>query len=340
MSSLRMTALTRWVAQQHGLDMDEINLQEAGGDASFRRYYRLTLHDGSTRVVMDAPPEQEDSTPFVNIAQQWQAGGLPVPRIFTSNLEEGFLLLEDLGDTPLQHCFNDPASVHHHIHNGLTLIGELQNRASPEPLPRYDAELLGRELDLFPTWCLEQWLSMPIPAEWPSLRNALIEQALAQPFVSVHRDFDAMNLMVHREKLYMIDFQDAVAGPLSYDVISLLRGRYWRFSAEEFADAVQRFYQRARQEGRLTSSIDETTFLGQCQAMAAQRSLKVLGIFCRLTLRDHKSGYLARLPHFLDHLEDSLGALPEHAGFAQWVSEQLRPAILQRCAETASTEST
>ncbi|WP_328731490.1 phosphotransferase [Vreelandella azerica] len=181
---------------------------------------------------------------------------------------------------------------------------------------------------------------MPTPAEWPSVRNALIEQALAQPFVSVHRDFDAMNLMVHCEKLYMIDFQDAVAGPLSYDVISLLRGRYWRFSAEEFADAVQRFYQRARQDGRLTSSIDETAFLGQCQAMAAQRSLKVLGIFCRLTLRDHKSGYLARLPHFLDHLEDSLAALPEHAGFAQWVSEQLRPALLQRCAETASTEST
>ncbi|MGM0614718.1 MAG: aminoglycoside phosphotransferase family protein [Pseudomonadota bacterium] len=340
MSSLRMTALTRWVAQQHGLDMDEINLQEAGGDASFRHYYRLTLPDGSTRMVMDAPPEQEDSTPFVNIAQQWQAGGLPVPHIFASNLEEGFLLLEDLGDTPLQHCFNDPASVHQHTLDALVLIGELQNRASPEPLPRYDSELLGRELDLFPTWCLEQWLAIPAPDEWPSLRNALIEQALAQPFVSVHRDFDAMNLMVHREKLYMIDFQDAVAGPLSYDVISLLRGRYWRLNAEEFADAVQRFYQRARQDGRLTSRIDETTFLGQCQAMAAQRSLKVLGIFCRLTLRDHKPGYLARLPHFLDHLQDSLVALPEHADFALWVSEQLRPAILQRCAEAASPEST
>ena len=340
MSSLRMTALTRWAAQQHGLDMDEINLQEAGGDASFRHYYRLSLPDGSTRVVMDAPPEQEDSTPFVNIAQQWQAGGLPVPHIFASNLDDGFLLLEDLGDTPLQLCFKDPASVQHHTDSALALIGELQNRASPEPLPRYDADLLGRELDLFPTWCLEQWLAMPIPVEWPALRNALIEKALAQPIVSVHRDFDAMNLMVHREKLYMIDFQDAVAGPLSYDVISLLRGRYWRFNAEEFADAVKRFYLRARQDGRLTSSTDEATFLDQCQAMAAQRSLKVLGIFCRLTLRDNKSGYLSRLPHFLDHLEDSLAALPEHADFARWVSEQLRPAILQRCADLTPTEPT
>ncbi|WP_328731492.1 hypothetical protein [Vreelandella azerica] len=131
MSSLRMNDLTRWAAQQHGLEMDKINLQEAGGDASFRHYFRLTLPDGTTQVVMDAPPEQEDSTPFVTIAKQWQAGGLPVPDILASNLEDGFLLLEDLGDTPLQHCFNDSVSVHHHIHNGLTLIGELQNRASP-----------------------------------------------------------------------------------------------------------------------------------------------------------------------------------------------------------------
>lgn len=340
MSSLRMTALTRWVAQQHGLDMDEINLQEAGGDASFRHYYRLTLPDGNTRIIMDAPPGQEDSTAFVNIAQQWQAGGLPVPHVFASHLEEGFLLLEDLGDTPLQQRFNDPASVHYHTHNALTLIGELQNRASPEPLPRYDSDLLGRELDLFPTWCLERWLAMPAPSQWPALRNTLIEQALSQPVVSVHRDFDAMNLMVHHDKLYMIDFQDAVAGPLSYDMISLLRGRYWRFNAEEFAAAVDAFYRRARQDGRLTSRTRDVTFLGQCQAMAAQRSLKVLGIFCRLTLRDHKSGYLARLPHFLDHLEDSLAALPEHAGFAHWVSEQLRPALVQRCVEAASMEST
>lgn len=340
MSSLRMSALTHWTAQQHGLDVNRISLQEAGGDASFRRYYRLTLPDGSTQLIMDAPPEQEDSTAFVNIAQQWQAGGLAVPHIYATNLDEGFLLLEDLGNTPLQHCFSDPTSVQRHTDNALALIGELQNRASPEPLPRYDAQLLGRELDLFPTWCLEQWLALAPPAEWPDLRNDLIEQALAQPVVSVHRDFDAMNLMVHRDKLYMIDFQDAVAGPLSYDVISLLRGRYWRFNADEFADAVQRFYQRARQDGRLTARTDEATFLRQCQAMAVQRSLKVLGIFCRLTLRDHKSGYLARLPHFLDHLEDSLAALPEHAGFAHWVSEQLRPAILQRCAEAPSTEST
>lgn len=339
MSSLRITALTRWVAQQHNLHSDAIKLQEAGGDASFRRYYRLTLPDGSTRVIMDAPPEQEDSTSFVTIAHQWRAAGLPVPRIFATHLEEGFLLLEDLGDTPMQHCFNDPASVKHHTANALTLIAALQNRASPEPLPRYDGDLLGRELDLFPTWCLDHWLTMPIPREWPALRRTLIEQALAQPIVSVHRDFDAMNLMLHHDKLHMIDFQDAVAGPLSYDMVSLLRGRYWRFNADEFTEAVQAFYQAARQDGRLTARTDEATFLHQCHAMAAQRSIKVLGIFCRLTLRDHKTGYLARLPHFLDHLEDSLAALPAQAEVALWVSEQLRPAILQRCAETAAPES-
>lgn len=337
MSSLRINALTQWAAQQNGLNTDEITLHDAVGDASFRRYFRLTLPDGSTQVVMDAPPEQEDSTPFVTIAQQWQAAQLPVPKVFASNLEDGFLLLEDLGDTPLQQHFTDAASVRRETDSALALIGDLQNRASPAPLPRYDTELLGRELDLFPLWCLNQWLSMSPPPEWPALRNDLIEQALAQPFVSVHRDFDAMNLMVHRDQLYMIDFQDAVAGPLSYDVISLLRGRYWRFGADEFADAIQPFYQRARADGRLSSRTDEAAFLQQCQAMAAQRSLKVLGIFCRLTLRDQKPGYLARLPHFLDHLEDSLAALPAHADFAQWVSHQLRPAIMQRTADLAST---
>jgi aminoglycoside/choline kinase family phosphotransferase len=144
-----------------------------------------------------------------------------------------------------------------------------------------------------------------------------------------------MNLMLHDQTLYMIDFQDAVAGPLSYDVISLLRGRYCRFSADQFASFVGAFYQQARQEGRLTRSVSEETFLAQCHAMAAQRSLKVLGIFCRLTLRDSKEGYLARLPHFLAHLEDSLAALPQHREFADWVTGVLRPAIMQRLEEDA-----
>ncbi|RUR33730.1 aminoglycoside phosphotransferase family protein [Vreelandella nanhaiensis] len=334
MSSLRIDALTRWAAEQHRLNQADIILSPAGGDASFRRYFRLMLPDGHTQIVMDAPPAQEDSSSFVAIGNRWYAAGLPVPKIHAANLEDGFLLLDDLGSTPLQDRFIDEASVVSYHEKALALIAELQNRASPAALPGYDAPLLTRELDLFPEWCLSQWLAIPAPKSWEALRAALVQSALTQPTVSVHRDFDAMNLMVDHEQLYMIDFQDAVAGPISYDVISLLRGRYWRFSNEQFTHLAATFHDQARRDGRLSAALPFDAFITQCHAMAAQRSLKVLGIFCRLTLRDQKQGYLERLPHFLDHLDDSLAALPEHADFAKWVSTTLRPVIVRRLEDT------
>ncbi|MCW4148892.1 phosphotransferase [Halomonas sp. 18H] len=333
MSSSRINALISWAAQQHGLSIDTISLAPAGGDASFRRYFRLMLPDGTTRVVMDAPPRQEDSQPFVTIARRWRSAGLPVPRIHAADLEQGFLLLDDLGSTPLQELFTDDARIRGYHNQALSLIADLQNRVSPEALSVYDAALLGRELDLFPEWCLNAWLGIPTPENWTALRAELIEQSLAQPLVCVHRDFDAMNLMVLDQRLYMIDFQDAVAGPISYDAISLLRGRYQRFSKQQFTTFIRNFHSQAQQDGRLSQHLDADTFLAQSQAMAAQRTLKVLGIFCRLTLRDQKAGYLARLPHFLDHLDDSLAGLPAHAEFAQWASNTLRPAITARLSE-------
>ncbi|SDO20861.1 aminoglycoside phosphotransferase family protein [Vreelandella arcis] len=333
MSSSRINALIAWAAHQHGLSADAITLAPAGGDASFRRYFRLTLPDGATQVVMDAPPSQEDSQPFVTIAHSWHGAGLPVPKVHAADLEQGFLLLDDLGNTPLQQLFTDETRVRGYHNQALTLIADLQNRVSPQALPTYDAALLGRELDLFPEWCLSAWLDLAVPDSWKALRAELVDQALAQPVVCVHRDFDAMNLMAHDQRLFMIDFQDAVAGPISYDVISLLRGRYWRFNDDQFTAFILAFHAQARRDGRMPPSIDATTFLHQSQAMAAQRTLKVLGIFCRLTLRDQKTGYLARLPHFMDHLDDSLAGLPAHADFAHWVRQTLRPAIAARLSE-------
>ncbi|MCG6657722.1 phosphotransferase [Halomonas campisalis] len=325
----RLSQLRRWAADQHGLDAHALELRLAAGDASFRRYYRLRLPDGATRMLMDAPPEQEDSRPFVAIAGRWRAGGLPVPALHAVDLEAGFLELDDLGDTPLQRCFHGddhPATLAWHD-RAIDLLHALQNRASPDALPPYDAALLGRELDLFPDWCLGEWLGIAAPPGWEALREALIASALAQPVVTVHRDFDAMNLMVRDDALYLIDFQDAVAGPLSYDLISLIRGRYCRFTAPRFAAWVEAFRQRAVAEGRLSSGTDLATFLTQAQAMAAQRALKVLGIFCRLTLRDDREGYLARLPHFLGHLEESLAALPEHRDVHDWLRDHFHPAL-------------
>ncbi|MBB3142966.1 aminoglycoside phosphotransferase family protein [Halomonas organivorans] len=332
----RQTQLRHWAAQHHGLALQAVNLRLAAGDASFRRYYRLTLPDASTRILMDAPPEREDSAPFVAIDRAWAAAGLPVPKLHAVDLEAGFLELDDLGDTPLQTRFedeHDPATLAWHD-AALALIHELQNRATPDDLPTYDAALLGRELDLFPEWCLERWLQTSPPSGWTSLRESLIESALAQPTVTVHRDYDAMNLMVVDEALYLIDFQDAVAGPLSYDLISLLHGRYCRFEAARRAEWIEAFRRRAVADGRLEPTVGAEAFRTQVAAMAAQRALKVLGIFCRLTLRDHREGYLARLPHFLTHLEDALADLDGHDAFKTWLADAFRPALAARLAKS------
>ncbi len=332
----RLDLLSQWAAERHGLPPQTVDLRLAAGDASFRRYYRLTLPNGTTRMLMDAPPPQEDSRPFVAIARRWAAAGLAVPALHGVDLSRGFLELEDLGDTPLQACLAseaDAVTLRWH-ERAIDLIHELQNRAGPTEMPPFDADLLGRELDLFPDWCLGEWLGMETPPGWGGLCETLVASALAQPVVTVHRDFDAMNLMVRGDALQLIDFQDAVAGPISYDLISLLRGRYCRFDAARFAAWVEAFRQRAVSDGRLPSRVDEGAFLAQAQAMAAQRSLKVLGIFCRLTLRDAKSGYLERLPHFLAHLEDSLAGLEGHSGVKTWLVETFRPALMARLEST------
>ncbi len=227
----RRERLARWAAARHALAPDALDLRLAAGDASFRRYFRLVLPDDTTRILMDAPPEQEDSQPFVAIARRWEAAGLPVPHLHAVDLEAGFIELEDLGDTPLQCCFDDEGEALAWHERAIALLHELQNRAGPDDLPRFDAALLERELELFPEWCLGEWLGLATPPGWTALRQALVAQALAQPMVTVHRDFDAMNLMVRDASLVLIDFQDAVAGPISYDLISLLRGRYCRFDA-------------------------------------------------------------------------------------------------------------
>ncbi|PXX98527.1 aminoglycoside phosphotransferase family protein [Halomonas sp. LBP4] len=332
----RTERLRHWAASRHGLAPDTLALCLAAGDASFRRYYRLHLPDGTTRMLMDAPPEQEDSHPFVAIARHWRSAGLPVPRLHGEDLEAGFLELDDLGDTPLQARLRGdthPDTLAWH-ERALVLLHELQNRATPEALPPYDAALLGRELDLFPDWCLGRWLGLSTPPGWSALREMLIASALAQPVVTVHRDFDAMNLMLHDDDLYLIDFQDAVAGPISYDLISLLRGRYCRFAPERFAAWVEAFRRRAVADGRLPATTTAEAFHRQAQAMAAQRALKVLGIFCRLTLRDGRDGYLERLPHFLDHLDDSLASLPDQDAFRAWLTHEFRPALARRLEAT------
>lgn len=332
-TTARVDALREWIAAHHGLAPDDARLELAAGDASFRRYFRLRLSDGRTRIVMDAPPDKENSQPFVAIAEDWRRAGLPVPALHAMNLDLGFIELEDLGDVALHLCLDtrpdgcESAASLDSYQRALTLLDTLQNRAPCESLALYDSALLGRELDLFPQWCLEKLLAIAPPPCWQASRARLIEIALGQPRVAVHRDFDAMNLMRRDDQLWLIDFQDAVCGPLSYDLISLLRGRYCRFSRSRYATWVEDFRKRAIADGRLPATTDAEAFLFMTDAMAAQRAIKVLGIFCRLTLRDDKPGYLERMPHFLAHLRDSLEAWPEFAELLDWLDTVFSPAL-------------
>ncbi|GHB00282.1 aminoglycoside phosphotransferase family protein [Modicisalibacter luteus] len=336
----RLDALRNWVAAHHALPVHQFRLELAAGDASFRRYFRLWLPDDTTRILMDAPPAREDSQPFITIASAWRSTGLPVPALHAQNLDAGFIELEDLGDTPLHLMLGeeDSDATLNGYERALALIDTLQNRAPCDTLPAYDEALLGRELDLFPEWSLTRFLSIDPPANWEAHRQRLIETALTQPRVAVHRDYDAMNLMVHDEQLWLIDFQDAVCGPLTYDMISLLRGRYCRFPRPRFIAWVEAFRQRAIADGRLTHHVDSDTFLHMADAMAAQRSLKVLGIFCRLTFRDAKQGYLARLPQFLEHLRDSLAPWPDYAELTAWLDNSFTPALTSALAQHTSRE--
>ncbi|MCI0511279.1 hypothetical protein C8E00_102194 [Chromohalobacter marismortui] len=323
----RAETLQRWIAQQHDLPLGDCRLEQVAGDASFRQYYRLHLPDGTPRVLMDAPPEHENNQAFVAIARDWRAAGLPMPTLYAMDLAAGFVELEDLGDDVMHHHLTTEAAASAWFERALQLLERVQRLAPSSTLPAYDRALLARELDLFPDWCLSRLLEIPAPPAWPMLREALIDNAITQPQVAVHRDFDAMNLMVRDDTLWLIDFQDAVQGPLSYDLVSLLRGRYRLWSRECMDAFIGTFHQRAQADGRLPADSDVATFVCQAEAMGVQRSLKVLGIFCRLALRDAKPRYLERLPHFLAHLRQGLAALPAHGEFLTWIDTAFIPAL-------------
>lgn len=286
---------------------------------------------------MDAPPALEDSQPFVTIGREWHTAGLPVPIIHTADLEQGFIELDDLGNDSLHHHFDTDAGARAGTRRALGVLDEIEQRAPTASLPRYDLDFLEEEMDRFPDWGLMRWLGIETPPQWPEVKRHLLGHIAALPTVAVHRDFDAMNLMVHQDRLWIIDFQGALAGPLGYDLISLLRGRYHRWSRQEMDHWIEDFRQRCLAAGRLSLDIDGATFRAGVEAIGAQRQLKILGQFCRLCLRDGKPRYLEWLPHFYAHLDEGLSVLPALGDFHRWLRESYRPAMEARLAEHRTT---
>jgi aminoglycoside/choline kinase family phosphotransferase len=322
----RVELLTRWLRRDLGLP--DFELAPASADASFRRYFRVTF-GGESRIVMDAPPEREDIGPFVQIGRRLRAIGLNVPEIHAENAAEGFLLLGDLGSRDYLAAL-DAGSADRLYGDAFGALAALQacGPAAGE-LPPYDRALLRREMELFRDWYLGRHLKLALSEAEQRMLDAtferLADEALAQPQVPVHRDYHSRNLMVAPHNPGILDFQDAVHGAVTYDLISLLRDAYIEWPWERVAAWALGYHDLAVDHGILRGRGEEA-FLRGFDLMAAQRHLKVLGIFARLNYRDGKGRYLADLPLVLRYLREEAARRPELRPLSDFIEHRVVPA--------------
>jgi hypothetical protein len=298
----RRLALHAWLGRL--FPAQDWRLEPASADASFRRYFRISFAGrGESRIVMDAPPQQEDCRPYLQVAQLLRQAGLNAPAVLAQDLEQGFLLLTDLGSTTyLRALQENDASADALFGDAIDALITWQLASRPGVLPRYDAALLRRELDLFPDWYLARHLGLvPAPAQRQVLERMfalILASNLAQPAVYVHRDYMPRNLMLCEPNPGILDFQDAVYGPVSYDVASLVRDAFISWEEERALDWVVRYWDKARRAG-LPVGADFGEFYRDLEWMGLQRHLKVLGIFARIHYRDGKAGYVEDTPRFV-----------------------------------------
>lgn len=300
----RLESLQNWLSATLG--NEEFELHPASSDASFRRYYRIRQAEGSL-IVMDAPPEHEDNHAFLRVAGLMREAGLHVPQIHAAAPEQGFLLLEDLGRRSYLDVL-DETNADALFADALTALVRWQQATRPGVLPPYDRKLLRRELELFPEWYVERHLGERLqPAErlvLDELFGQLEDRALGQPQVYVHRDFMPRNLMISTPNPGVIDFQDAVEGPLLYDVLSLFRDAFISWPAERVEIWLHRYHEQAQRAG-LPVPHEYSELRVAFDWIGVQRHLKVIGIFARIRHRDGKPQYLEDVPRFLGYLRET-----------------------------------
>ncbi len=327
-SDPRLEQLREWLAGR--LAGSAFSLKPASTDASFRRYFRVTVAGGSW-IAMDAPPEHEDCRPFVRVAELLHAAGVNAPQVEAQDLERGFLLLTDFGDTTYLATL-DATNADRLFGDAVGALLKWQLASREGELPPYDEALLGRECDLFPEWYVARHLGVTLSAaQQRSLAETVslvIESALAQPRVYVHRDFMPRNLMVTEPNPGVIDFQDAVYGPISYDMVSLTRDAFISWDEERVIDWTARYWEKAKKSG-LPVNPDFGDFYRDFEWMGLQRHLKVLGIFARIHYRDGKSGYLKDTPRFLNYARTVAARYRELAPLAGLFDqlEKCQPAV-------------
>ena len=297
----RRQQLQRWIETR--LHVSPLALEPASADASFRRYFRVRTH-GQSLIAMDAPPELEDCRPFVRIAGLMAEAGMHVPQVIAQDLELGFLLLSDLGTASYLQALNDD-TADQLFRDAIDALLRWQLASRPGVLPPYDEAMLTRELKLFPEWYIQRHCGVTLTTTQQQALAALftliLKSNLAQPAVYVHRDYMPRNLMVCEPNPGVLDFQDAVYGPISYEVASLFKDAFVSWDEERVLDWTVRYWEKAKRAG-LPVDTDFGNFYRDFEWMGLQRHLKVAGIFARLHYRDGKRNYLEDTPRFIGYV--------------------------------------
>jgi len=310
----RFDLVSDWVTRE--LRLSPRRIEPASSDASFRRYFRV-FHDGGTHIVMDAPPPQEDVRPYLNVTVMLETAGVHVPRVFEWDAERGLILLEDLGTRQYLPELKANADADLLYRDALEALADIQVRAreSAFQLPPYDRAVLVREMALMPEWFCARHLQLELTREQGEMLTAafefLVTEALAQPQVFVHRDYHSRNLMITRERNPgVIDFQDALRGPVGYDLVSLLKDCYISWPRPRVEGWVREYRQMMHERASHSAGANDAQMLHWFDLIGIQRHLKVLGIFARLWYRDGKSGYLHDLPLTLRYVVDACQRFP------------------------------
>ena len=311
-ADLRLAQIRIWLKDL--LKSDDFSLAPASADASFRRYFRVS-HAGSTNIVMDAPPAQEDSAPFVRIAGLFADANVHVPKVVAQDLERGFLLLTDLGRQTYLNVIT-PDNADALFKDAIQALLDWQCASRPNVLPEYDAPELLRELQLFPDWYIARHKQITLSStehqNLDRLFQIIIEKAQAQAQVYVHRDYMPRNLMLSKPNPGVLDFQDARYGPIAYDVLSLFKDAFISWPQERVSQWTEQYWQAARDRD-LPVPVNFDDFQHDVDWIGVQRHLKVLGIFARIHHRDGKPQYLQDAPRFLNYLMPVVAKYPELA---------------------------
>jgi N-acetylmuramate 1-kinase len=327
----RFSLVTDWVTRE--LRLVPRLIEPASSDASFRRYFRV-FHEGGTHIVMDAPPGREDVRPYLNITVMLETAGVHVPRVYEWDAERGLLLLEDLGTRqylPALEAGTDADDLYRDALQSLAQI-QVRGRESAFELPAYDREVLVREMALMPEWFCARHLQLDLTRGQGEMITAafefLVAEALAQPQVFVHRDYHSRNLMITRERNPgIIDFQDALRGPVGYDLVSLLKDCYISWPRPRVEGWVRDYRLMMHKQASRSAGINDAQMLRWFDVIGIQRHLKVLGIFARLWYRDGKSGYLKDLPLTLRYVVEACGAFPQLHALQEFLQQAAVPGL-------------